>query len=75
LYLETAIVEDMKDTAVVVVIEMTEGMKIAINMLKGSIKFDSSLIGLLSMMKVKVKQYNQSQCLNLTPPPTQHIFR
>lgn len=67
--------EDMKNTAAVVVIEMAEGMKIDINMLKGPIKFDSSLIGLLSMMKVKVKQYNQSECLNLTPPPTQHIFR
>jgi len=65
----------MKNTAAAVVIEMAEGMKIAINMLKGSIKFDSSLIGLLFMMKVKVKQYNQSLCLNLTPPPAQHISR
>ena len=57
MYLKAATVDDMKDMAVVIVIE--ESIKIAVKVLPGSIKFDPSLIGMLSMMRVKVKQYNQ----------------
>jgi hypothetical protein len=44
LYLETATVDDMKNTAAVV-IEMVESMKIAVKVLPGSIRFELSLIG------------------------------
>ena len=43
--------DDMKDMAVVIVIE--ESIKTVVKVLPGSIKFDPSLIGMLSMMKIK----------------------